>query len=111
MAAEDARLHTPRAPHPHRWRLLALASLALVLLLWACSASFAVVDVTEYALISRFGRVVRVIEEPGLYLKTPLDTVVRLDRRLTFSRPAQAEYLTVDKRNIVLETLATWRIA
>ena len=27
------------------------------------------------------------------------------------AEPAQAEYLTVDKKNVMVETLATWRIA
>jgi membrane protease subunit HflC len=34
-----------------------------------------------------------------------------LDKRLTLSRPAPAEYLTVDKKNVVVESLATWHIA
>ena len=59
----------------------------------------------------RFGRVVRVVAEPGLHVKAPFDDVLRLDRRMTFSRPAPAEYLTVDKNNVVVESLATWRIA
>jgi modulator of FtsH protease HflC len=90
---------------------MALLLIGGALLLWVLVASLFAVDVTEYGLVSRFGRVVRVVEQPGLHLKAPFDSVRRLDRRLTFSRPAQAEYLTVDKRNVVIETLATWRIA
>ena len=41
----------------------------------------------------------------------PFDRVVRLDKRVLFSRPPRSEYLTVDKKNIVIESLATWRIA
>jgi membrane protease subunit HflC len=52
-----------------------------------------------------------VLTQPGLYAKVPFDSVSRLDKRLTFSRPAPAEYLTVDKRNVVVESIATWRIA
>ena len=44
-------------------------------------------------------------------LSAPFDRVVRLDKRLLFFRPAQAEYLTIDKKNLVVESLATWRIA
>ena len=68
-------------------------------------------DVTEYGLVTRFGRVVRVVAEPGLHVTAPFDRVVRLDKRVLFSRPPRSEYLTVDKKNIVIESLATWRIA
>jgi len=83
----------------------------IVLLAWALVASLFTVDVTEYALVTRFGSVVREVREPGLHAKAPFDNVVRLDSRLTFSRPSQAEYLTIDKKNIVVESLVTWRVA
>jgi modulator of FtsH protease HflC len=89
----------------------ALGLLVITLLAWTVIASLFTVDVTEYALVKRFGAVVREVREPGLHLKAPFDKVVRLDARLTFSRPPQAEYLTVDKKNIVVESLVTWRVA
>lgn len=93
-----------------RLRLALLASGA-ALGAWALVASFFTVDVKEYGLVTRFGKVVRVIAEPGLHLKAPFDRLARLDKRLTHSRPAPAEYLTVDKKNVVVESLATWHIA
>jgi len=80
-------------------------------LIWAVTATFFTVDVTEYGIVSRFGRIERILDQPGLYLKSPLDRVIRLDRRLLYSRPARAEYLTADKKNVVVRSLATWRIA
>ncbi len=88
-----------------------LLLLGLALLLWALYASLFTVDVTEHAVVTRFGRVVRVAEAPGLHVKGPLDRVVRLDGRLLHFRPGQAEYLTADKKNVVVRSLATWRIA
>lgn len=90
---------------------MAVTLVAIALLAWALVACFFAVDVTEFGLVIRFGSVVRVVREPGLHLKAPFDTVVNVDRRLTFSRPGQAEYLTVDKKNIVVESLVTWRVA
>jgi membrane protease subunit HflC len=83
-----------------------LAALAL----WSC---FAVVDVTEYGLFLRFGRVARVVSEPGLRIKRPypFETVVRLDKRLLTFKPATAEFLSEDKKNLVIHSLVTWRIA
>jgi membrane protease subunit HflC len=85
--------------------------LGAVALIWAASAALFTVDVTEYGVVSRFGRIVRIVDQPGLYLKSPLDRVLRLDRRLLHSQPARAEYLSADKKNVVVRTLATWRIA
>ena len=97
--------------HSSRRKRAAIAVIAVALLAWTLVASLFAVDVTQYALVTRFGDVVRAVREPGLHVKAPFDRVVRLDKRLTFSRPGQAEYLTVDKKNIVVESLVTWRIA
>jgi membrane protease subunit HflC len=78
---------------------------------WAVASSLFTVDATEYGLVTRFGRVVRVVAEPGLYVTAPFDRIVRQDKRVLFSRPPRSEYLTVDKKNVVIEGLATWRIA
>jgi len=83
----------------------------VVLLVWSVYGTLFTVDVTESALVMRFGRIVSIASDPGLHIKAPFDRVLRLDRRMTFSRPAPAEYLTVDKHNVVVESLATWRIA
>jgi membrane protease subunit HflC len=85
--------------------------IAIALSAWAFTGCFFALDVTEFGLVSRFGSIVRVVHQPGLHLKAPFDAVVRVDRRLTLSRPGQAEYLTVDKKNIVAESMVTWRVA
>jgi membrane protease subunit HflC len=88
-----------------------LPALLLALAVWALIAAVFTVDVTEYGLVVRFGRVVRVVAEPGLHVTAPFDRIVRLDKRVLFLRAARSEYLTTDKKNIVAESLATWRIA
>src|SRR6516162_459723 len=88
-----------------------LPGLMAAFAVWTLIAAFFAVDMTEYGLVTRFGRVVRVVEEPGLHVTAPFDRIVRLDKRVLFFRPARSEYLTTDKKNIVVESLATWRIA
>ena len=89
--------------------LTLVGAVVTALAVWSCVV---VIDVTEYGLILKFGRVVRVVREPGLYLKGPypLETVVRLDRRLLTFRPVTAEFLSEDKKNLVIHSLVTWRI-
>jgi modulator of FtsH protease HflC len=56
---------------PARRRLTLLALLG-ALVLWAVWAALFTVDVTESGVVTRFGRVVRVVDQPGLHLKLPL---------------------------------------
>lgn len=101
-----------RAMPANRRALRAVLTLAVALFgAWSLSGIFFTVDVTQFALVSRFGRIVQVVREPGLHVKAPVDSVIRLDKRVTLLRPPPAEYLTVDKKNIVAESLVTWRIA
>src|SRR5207302_6352499 len=88
-----------------------LSALTAALTIWALVSSFFALDVTEYGLVTRFGRVVRVLAEPGLHVVAPFDRVVRLDKRILFFRPAPSEYLTIDKKNLGVDSLVTWRIA
>src|SRR4030081_167962 len=88
-----------------------LPTLTAAFALWALVSSFLALDVTEYGVVTRFGRVVRVLAEPGLHLVAPFDRVVRLDKRVLFLRPAPSEYLTIDKKNLGVDSLVTWRIA
>ena len=70
-----------------------------------------VVDTTEYAVVTRFGRPVRTYTTPGLRFRVPLiDQVVRLDARLLMTEPPVAEYLTLDKKNVVARVFLTWRV-
>jgi membrane protease subunit HflC len=78
---------------------------------WALVSSLLVLDVTEFGIVTRFGRVVRVLAEPGLHVIAPFDRIVRLDKRILFFRPAPSEYLTIDKKNLGVDSLVTWRIA
>jgi len=86
-----------------------IVALAALLAL-AVGAAF-VVDTTEYAVVTRFGRPVRTYTTPGLRFRVPVvDRVVRLDARLLMTEPPVAEYLTVDKKNVVARTFLAWRV-
>src|SRR5437870_1725102 len=81
----------------------ALPALMAAFAVWALVSSFFALDITEYGLVTRFGRVVRVLAKPGLHVVAPFDRVVRLDKRVLFFRPAASEYLTIDKKNLSVD--------
>jgi membrane protease subunit HflC len=91
------------------WRTL--PAVTAVFAVWALVSSFFALDITEYGVVTRFGRVVRILDKPGLHIAAPFDRVVRLDKRILFFRPAPSEYLTIDKKNLGVDSLVTWRIA
>jgi modulator of FtsH protease HflC len=92
-----------------RRRTLLLVAVALAGL--AAWSSLVVIDATEFGVFTRFGRVVSVATAPGLRLKWPFERVVRVDRRLLTFLPAPAEYLSEDRKNLVVHSLVTWRTA
>lgn len=79
----------------------------------ATSLALFKVDTTEYAIVTQFGDPVRAITEPGLYVKwpDPIQSVIRLDRRTQVYNLPQTEYLTEDKKNILVEAYATWNVS
>jgi membrane protease subunit HflC len=95
---------------PLRRTLLAAAVVVAALAAWS---SLVVIDATEFGVVTRFGRVVGVATAPGLRFKwpAPFERVVRVDRRLLTFMPAPAEYLSEDRKNLVVHSLVTWRIA
>src|SRR2546425_1317525 len=66
----------------------------------------------EFAVVSQFGRPVRVESTPGLKFKlpAPFQTVTRFDRRLFALVPAPREFLTLGKQSVVATGLILWRI-
>lgn len=90
-----------------------LLGLLGVVVLAAIASSLVVVDETEHAVITQFGRPVAVLSEAGLHAKlpAPLQRVTRLEKRILMSEQQPTELLTADKKNVVLSTYVSWRIA
>src|ERR1700759_1648730 len=85
--------------------LIALAAAVLL-----ASLSLYTVSETEFALITQFGRPVRTITDAGLHAKWFFQTALRFDKRLRIYNPAPSEFLTRDKKNLVIENYVAWRI-
>jgi membrane protease subunit HflC len=70
-----------------------------------------VVDETQMAIVTRFGEFKRAHKTPGLRVKTPFaEQVTRFDKRLLRVDVAPASLLTSDKRNLVIDSYARYRI-
>lgn len=87
-----------------------LAGLAVLLFL---GSTLYTVDAREVAVVTFFGKPVRNLTEPGLYLRAPwpLHQVTRFDRRARLLEVDAAEVLTKDKKNLVVEAFVVWRVS
>jgi membrane protease subunit HflC len=85
----------------------AALAVAAILILYA---TFFSVRETEFVLITQFGRPIRTTTEAGLHAKWFFQTAIFFDRRLRVYNPRPSEFLTRDKKNIVIENYVAWKI-
>lgn len=87
-----------------------LPAAAGVLLLAGVWLTFYSVRETEFVLLTEFGRPVGTVTEPGLHAKWFFQRARYFDRRLRLYNPRPSEFLTRDKKNLLAECYAVWRI-
>lgn len=94
----------------HIFKILIAAALVIVLGYFGFTC-----EVREggCAVILRFGAVRGEITEAGLYarLPWPFETVVKYDSRLQYLESDNLETTTEDKRNVIIQSYATWKIS
>ncbi len=88
-----------------------LTAFAAIVVLFMVSCTSVVMH-GQISVVMRFGKPVRVITEPGLHFKLPypIHQVKKIDARLTMLQPKPAEFLTADKKNLILENCIAYRI-
>jgi modulator of FtsH protease HflC len=93
-------------------RRLFFVVLGVIIALWIVLPQFVfIIDEREQALITQFGAYVRTITTPGLHVKMPfVHTLQRFDKRVLATDAAPAEYLTLDKKRLVVDYVTRWRI-
>jgi len=87
--------------------ILVVAVLIAILL----SSSLYTVKETQVALKLRLGEIVSIENKPGLKFKTPfVNNVVWFDKRIQTLDSAAESFLTVEKKNVVVDSFVKWRI-
>jgi membrane protease subunit HflC len=91
---------------------LIVALIAVLLLLIMLGASpFFIVDLTQTAIVVQLGKPVRSITEPGLKFKVPfIQEVTYFDKRLLDYDSLAQDVITQDKKTLLLDNFAKWRI-
>jgi modulator of FtsH protease HflC len=90
--------------------IIGLIAVAIGLFLLGVSPLF-VVDVTQTAIVVQLGKPVRNVTEPGLYVKIPfIQEVTYFDKRLLDYDSQAQDVITQDKKTLLLDNFAKWRI-
>lgn len=84
----------------------------LIAILFVATLMVYKVDVTEYAVVTQFGNLVNVNENPGLKVKLPdpVQSVQKLDKRVQVYQTNSIELLTLDKKSVSLDYYGAWKI-
>lgn len=87
--------------------IIIIAIVALALL----GGTFFTVDETEQVIVIQLGRFVRAVQDPGLHVKVPfIQSVTRYEKRLLRYDAPPAEFLTRDKKALVVDAYARYGI-
>lgn len=71
-----------------------------------------VTDKDEYTLIRQFGKVERIIEEPGLGYKNPfIEDTATLPKKVLLFDLATSDVITKDKKTMVADSYVLWKIS
>lgn len=75
------------------------------------SGSVFTVDETKQVIVTQLGKYVRTVTEPGMDFKIPfLQSLNRFEKRVLEYDAAAAKVITSDKKHLVIDNYARWRI-
>ena len=93
-------------------RVKILTIVIAVLVVAASGLIFYQVDEREYVVITQFGDPVKAVKQAGLNWKwpDPIQSVNRYNKRLMTYEMGETEYLTEDKKNVMVDAYVVWKI-
>lgn len=88
-----------------------IAAAAAVIILVLVGASLVVTNENEYTLVRQFGKISRVIDEPGLTMKIPfIQTTDTCPKETLLYDLTPSEVITKDKKTMITDSYVLWRI-
>lgn len=88
-----------------------IAIVLVIVIVIVLAGSLFTVDETKQAIITQLGKYVRTVSEPGLHLKIPfIQRVERFEDRVLEYDAAAAPIITSDKKHLVIDNYARWKI-
>ncbi len=91
-------------------KMIPIIVLIVVAVILSAAAMFTI-DETEQAIVTQLGKYVRTVKEPGLNFRIPLiQKVHKFEDRILEYDAAVAKVITSDKKHLMLDNYARWRI-
>lgn len=91
-----------------KWIVLAVIAVVLFVLSQTC---FVVTKQNEYKLVKQFGKVVKIVSEPGLTVKIPfIQTEEALPKQVLLYDLPESDVMTKDMKAMVCDCYVLWRI-
>lgn len=85
--------------------------IAVIAVLFSLSGSFFIIRADEQAVVLRLGKVTAARTEPGLYFKIPfIDQITVYSKKIVEYDADPVAVVTSDKKNLVFDTIALFRI-
>lgn len=88
-----------------------IAALLVICAVVLGGASFYTVAENEYAVVTQFGKIQYVVDEPGANFKVPfIQTIRYIPKELKIYDIAQSDVITSDKKSMIADDYILWRI-
>lgn len=92
-------------------RIIGVIGVLVLMAAIVASQVLFIVDETNQAIILQFGEPIATIQSPGLAVKLPfVQNVIYFEKRILSSDAPPQEYLTTDKKRLVVDHVTRWRI-
>lgn len=89
---------------------ICIAAVLLATVIVLMNSAF-VIKENQYGLIREFGRIERVISEPGLYFKIPfVQEKGTVTKELLLYDIAKSDVITKDKKSMIVDSFVLWRV-
>lgn len=89
---------------------IVLIVILVMLLIVGVNSAF-VIKENQYGIVKEFGKIQKVINEPGLYFKVPvIQDVDRVSRELLLYDIAKSDVITKDKKSMIVDCFVLWKI-
>lgn len=91
-------------------KLVSLIVVVIVALIVFNSVTFTTRE-NEYAVVKQFGKIDKVVDNPGLSIKVPfIQTVSKIPKNLQFYDLPQSDVITSDKKTMIVDAYIMWEV-
>ena len=90
--------------------MVRLGIIVIVILVLLIQSTF-IISEGDQGLVLQFGKIERIVQEPGLYFKYPfIQDLIPLEKRILAAESRPKEYITLDKKRLIVDTVSRWKI-